>query len=127
MISTLDISITRLLGISSMAILSAQASLLSLGFSASVTDFSLAAKNQNCVTCDMDDRLSHFTEPTDTSSKGNVIVSYRDHAQHFWKETNAGVKQFVSYTPKDCSDTDSDQTNNCGPADSTDAGTRMSG
>ena len=30
----------------------------------------------------------------------------------------------ISYTPPACSDTDADQTNNCGPADSGDAGTR---
>lgn len=32
----------------------------------------------------------------------------------------------LGYTPPSCNDTDADQTNNCGPNDTGDAGTRMS-
>lgn len=37
-----------------------------------------------------------------------------------------GEMLMLGYTPPSCSDTDTDQTNNCGPRDSGDAGTRMS-
>ncbi|MEM9215719.1 MAG: hypothetical protein AAGD25_15435 [Cyanobacteria bacterium P01_F01_bin.150] len=40
--------------------------------------------------------------------------------------THLELDQWASYSPPSCSDTDADQTNNCGPNDSGDAGTRMS-
>ena len=107
MISTLDFLITRLLGISSMAILIGQSSILSLG-----------------VLHGAGSRVSRLGLQ-EMSSEGSMVVTGAVHTPYVEGLMDAEMQQFVSYTPPGCSDTDSDQTNNCGPGDSTDAGTRM--
>ena len=127
MISTLDFFIARLFGISSMAILIGQSSVVALGGSTiALSSSPVSVRLCTVELCSGDGSASVRLDFKNVLSKDRLAEAHSVLSQSF-QIFDAGGEQFADYTPPGCNDTDSDQTNNCGPGDSTDAGTRMSG
>lgn len=130
MTSALDVLITRFLGISSIALLlgnqSVVVSRLSLPSQAPVSLKSADVMFDFCASnlCSFE----RFTANTDQSA-GTSINDH--HTLYIFgnvlseRETERSEMDFAGYVPPDCSDRDADTTNNCGPNDSSDAGTRL--
>ena len=140
MISTLDLLITRFLSISSTALIFGSQSIaiqtMSLGAGFPISAKAALIAFEPCTSsCSANGHAANHHQFVGSSSRDRhrVLDGFRNGAILSMLEFGDVSKMeflegnsVAGYTPPTCSDTDVDQTNNCGPGDSGDAGTRMS-